>query len=145
MESWLAHFRSAGGSPASEAPLATQTQASRLSYAFAPKGPRKSIDTDVGLIRVGNIRVKRKVAIGRECFFHTDMSHTDEDRRDRVATDGSRWNRNLQTTSSRRGHHHSMSVPRAALAVASLPWAKFQYRLRLAVRRVKPHSTPHNA
>ena len=40
--------------------------------------------------------------------------------------DGSRWNRNLQMMSSRGGHHQSMQLPRAALAVASLPWANFQ-------------------
>ena len=32
----LRHFRSAGGSPASGSPLATQTQASRLSYELRP-------------------------------------------------------------------------------------------------------------
>ena len=36
-----AHFRSAGGSPASESPLATQTQAGRLSYAWRGLRPER--------------------------------------------------------------------------------------------------------
>ena len=61
-------------------------------------GNSKSIDTHVGLIRVGNIRVKRKAAIGRH-FFFTRICPT---RMKTVATESQRTGRDGIATYKRR-------------------------------------------